>query len=84
MELLKPRIKPILVRGSLYYCEGDRANSIIRLRKEIREEFLESMRKNIKYQMEYYRTKEEFESRMKKLFDEGKLPFLLLLYKGDE
>ena len=84
MQLLKPRVKPILVNGNLYYCEGDRSNSIIRLRKEIRQEFLEDMRKSVKYQMEYYRTKEEFQSRVKKLVDAGSLPFLLFLYEGEK
>ena len=84
MQPLKPRVKPILVKGNLYYCEGDRSNSIIRLRKEIRQEFLEDMRKNIKYQMEYYRTKEEFQMRAKKLSESGNIPFLLILYQDEE
>ena len=84
MEPLKPRIKPILVKGKLYYCEGDRSNSIIRLKREIRDEFLENIRKNIKYQIEYYRTKQELKERMENLMNGDQLPFLLFLYRDEK
>ncbi|MBL7148267.1 MAG: hypothetical protein ISS82_05570 [Nanoarchaeota archaeon] len=84
MELLKPKVRPICVKGRLYYCEGDRANSVIRLRKEIRQEFLDHSRKNIAYQMEYYRTKEEFKNRMDKLMEDNILPFIMFLFEEKE
>ena len=84
MELLKPKIRPICVKGNLYYCESDRGNSIIRLKKEIRNEFIENSKKDIKYQMEYYRTKEEFRLRVDKLMENDKLPFILFLFEGEK
>ena len=34
--------------------------------------------------LEYYRTKDEFQSRVKKLVDAENLPFLLILYDGEK
>jgi len=84
MHLLKPRLNPIKVEGKLYYCEGDRSNSIIRLKKEIRKEFVDSSKKDIKYIMEYYRTKEEFQSRVNNLVKEENLPFILFLFRDEK
>ena len=83
MELIQPKTKPIFVKGKIYYNESDRANTVIRLKRAIREEFLDHSRRNVAYQMEYYRTKEEFKDRMEKLMESNSLPFIMFLY-GDK
>ena len=81
MELIQPKTKPIFVKGKIYYNESDRANTVIRLKRAIREEFLDHSRRNVAYQMEYYRTKEEFKDRMEKLMESNVLPFIMFLYE---
>jgi len=81
MDFLKPKTKPIQVNGRIYYSECDRANTVIRLKRVIREEFLDNARKKVAYQMEYYRTKEEFKNRVDKLMDKNIMPFIMFLYE---
>ena len=81
--ILAPSLKPIKKEGSLYYCETDKARSIIRLGRKITEEFSDLKgKKPIRYVLEYYRSDEEFVRRVKKMVKENEgLPFLLFLEK---
>ena len=85
-NILKPRIKPILVEGRLSYNENVRCNNILRFKKEIREQFSDLQGKTnlISYRMEYYRTEEELKARLHEIIsNKTGLPFLLFLQKGD-
>ena len=84
-ESLKPKLRPdaIKVKGRLYYCVSDRSNTLIRLKRPIREEFSDLNGKDslISYKMEYYKDSEEFRKRINELIKKGEIPFLLNLYK---
>jgi len=84
-SILTPDLKPIKKNGSLYYCETDRARTIIRLGKSISNEFSDLQgKKPIKYTLEYYRDNKQFHKRVKKVVNENEgLPFLLFLVKEE-
>jgi hypothetical protein len=78
----------INVEGKLIYCERDQAWNLLRLKKEVLNEFyqLKEMRSKFSYHMVYYRTYEELEKAVKELKKKGELalPFLVFLYKDEE
>ena len=85
-NIIKPKVKPIIVHGKLSYNENVRCNNILRFKKEIREEFDDLQGKNhlIGYSMEYYRTGNELLNRVSQIKnDNSGLPFLLFLFKEE-
>jgi len=87
MYSLKPIKGPIIVNGSLYYDESDRARTRIRLKKPIVNEFtqLKNFKAKLRYRMEYHRTISTLKKRMKKIENgEEGIPFLLFLYEVKE
>ena len=86
-KTLVPR-KVIDSNGSMYYDEKSQAWGIIRLKSELIKEFpqLKEKRSKFSYQIEYYRTIEEFEKFVKELKkkDGETLPVLMFLYKEPE
>ena len=84
--VIKPTIKPIIVKGKLSYNENVRCNNILRFKKEIRNEFDDLQGRNglIAYRMEYYRIEEELLERVNQIIKEKiGIPFLLFLFKED-
>jgi len=75
-------------KGSMYYDDKSRAWGIIRLRSELLNEFpqLKERTSKFSYQIEYYRTLEEFEKLIKKLKKEKAefLPVLMWMFKEKE
>jgi len=73
------------IQGKMIYCERDHSWNLIRLKKEILNEFyqLKEMRAKFSYHMLYYRTYEELEKTVKELKkkDNIPLPFLMFFYK---
>ena len=85
--ILQPKVKPILVEGRLSYNENVRCNNILRLRREIREEFqdLQGKVNLIGYRMEFYRTGRELQRRVAEIMNAKMgLPFLLFIFKEDK
>ncbi len=86
-EFLKPKEYPIVINGSLNYCERNKSNSIIILQKEIRLEFtdLTKKTKKTKYRLEYFRDDYiKFFERTKEIIKAKKgIPMLLFLYKEE-
>ena len=84
MYTLKPKIKPLIVNGKLYYDETCRAKSLIRLKKEIVNEFedLKEPTKSIGYKLEYHRNHKKLQKRIDEITkkEEG-VPFLLFIYE---
>ena len=82
--------KPLLPRncididGKILYSEGDQAWNLIRLKKEVLNEFYQLKEKRLKfsYQMIYYRVYEDLEKAIKELKKQNKaLPVILWLYQ---
>ena len=84
--ILKANIKPIRIKGRLYYCYADRGNTLIRLKREIREIFSDFNEKDnlIEYTMEYYRSFEELFNRLNDFKEKGIIPLLLNFYKKEK
>ena len=82
--ILQPKVKPLIVEGRLSYNENVRCNNILRLKREIREEFSDLQGKTnlIGYRMEFYRTTEELRKCIEDIVHNNQcLPFLLYLFK---
>jgi hypothetical protein len=84
-SILVPELKPLIKQGRLYYCETDKARTIIRLGKRIAEEFSDLQGKSpISYNLEYYRSNEDFIGRIREMIKKNsELPFLLFLEKEE-
>jgi hypothetical protein len=84
---LTPR-NVIDIKGRMIYCERDHSWNLIRLKKEVLNEFyqLKEMRSKFSYHMVYYRSYEELEKALKELKKNRDiaLPFLVFLYKEKE
>jgi len=83
---IQPKLKPLIVQGKLSYNENVRCNNILRLKKEIREEFfdLNGNHQLMSYRMEFYRTEAELQKRINEIIlAKTGLPFLLFFY-GEE
>ena len=82
LEVLVPKLEPIIVKGKLQYHESSRSRSILRLRKRVRKVFqdLDGREALIGYQMEYYHKMEELLDRLEEI-PEGAMPFLFFLVK---
>ncbi|MBI2449630.1 hypothetical protein HYV49_05015 [Candidatus Pacearchaeota archaeon] len=80
---LLPR-KCVDINGKILYSEGDQAWNLIRLKKDVLNEFYQLKEKRLKfsYQMIYYRVYEDLEKAIKGLKKQNKaLPVLLWLYQ---
>jgi len=86
MYTLTPKPKPLIVDGTISYSESSRARNVIRLKKQIINEFedLKDRNKDINYKLEYYRNFDKLQARIDKLANnqEG-IPFLLFIYSKD-
>lgn len=83
-KVLQPRRTPLNMKGRISYRETDQAWNLIKLRREILNEFadLKEKRSKFLYQMIFYRTYAELEAYVKKIKKEGSaLPILLFLEK---
>lgn len=72
------------IEGKMIYCERDQAWNLLRLKKEVLNDFyqLKGMRSKFSYHMVYYRTYEELEKAIKGLKKNNvALPFLVFLYE---
>jgi len=86
-RILRPVKKPTNLRGRVYYDSPNGAWSIIRLRKEIVNDFseLKEKRSSFSYQMVFYQTPQELEKAIREMRKEDKpLPILLFLVKDEE
>jgi len=83
-KTLSPR-KLINSEGKILYSEGFQAWNIIRLKKELFEEFpeLKEKRSKFSYKLIFHRTPEEFEKAVKELKkrNEEVMPLMLWLFK---
>ena len=82
MKPLSPK-KLIDIQGKIAYAEGFQAWNLIRLKKEIIDEFpqLREKRSSFLYRVVFHRTHEELLKEIKKLRNYDVMPMLLLLYK---
>ena len=83
-KVLQPRRTPLNIKGRISYRETDQAWNLIKLRREILNEFadLKEKRSKFLYQMIFYRTYAELEAYVKKIKkNESALPILLFLEK---
>ena len=86
MYTLKPKPKPLIVKGKVSYNENSRAKNVIRLKKEVVDEFsdLKDFKRDIGYKLEYHRNFRTLEKRIGELKNNGAMPFLLFLYEEKE
>ena len=83
-KVLQPRRTPLNIKGRISYRECDQAWNLIKLKRELLNEFadLKEKRSRFSYQMMFYRTCEELEAYVKKIKKDGSaLPILLFLEK---
>ena len=80
--ILTPKLRPLIVNGSIYYNDKDGYYNLLRLKKQILNEFMELNNKNVSpaYRMEIYRSGEQLLRRIEKLENEKRLPILLFFY----
>lgn len=71
------------IEGNVAYAEGFQAWNLIRLKKEIIDEFpqLREKRSRFTYQMIFHRTYKELLKTIKKLKNNDVMPMLMFLYK---
>jgi hypothetical protein len=89
MEKTPSEKKPLVprnfldVEGKIIYSEGDQAWNLIRLRKEILNEFHQLKEKSSKfsYKILYFRNFEEFQAEFKKIKKGEVLPMLVWFYR---
>jgi hypothetical protein len=70
--------------GKMHYSESSQAWNVLKLKKELFEEFpdLKQKRSAFSYELTYFRDLKELEQTIKKLDKEGnKVPILMWLYK---
>jgi|SRR3989344_6667538 len=81
-SILTPRINPLVLDGSVYYNDKEHCNNIIRLKKNLLNEFNQLNNSNsLAYRMELYRDTKQIMDRIIELGKEGKLPILLFFYQ---
>jgi len=84
---LTPR-KKIQVEGKVSYSESSQAWNIIKLKKELFEEFpqLKEKRASFSYRMEFFRDEEELDNFYKRFkgSKEKVMPILMFLYKEEK
>jgi len=85
-EMKKQPLAPkriIDVEGKLAYAEGFQSWNILRLKKEIVNEFpaLKEKRSEFSYKLMFFRTFEDFSNTIKELKNEEVMPMVLWLYK---
>ena len=86
IKFITPKKDSLKINGDLSYGEGQRAWSVLRIKKEILSEFsqLKKRRENFGYQMLFCRESKDFEKEVRKLKKEGKvLPILLWFYQKE-
>ena len=71
------------INGKLAYAEGFQSWNILRLKKEIVDEFpqLKEKRSNFSYKMIFCRDHEELLTHIKKLKSDSVMPMLMWMYK---
>lgn len=81
-KALAPK-KIIDVEGKLAYAEGFQSWNILRLKKEIVNEFpqLKEKRSNFSYKLIFCRNHEELLNHIKKLKNDSVMPMLMWMYK---
>ena len=81
---LSPR-SIIDLEGNIAYAEGFQAWNLIRLKKEIIDEFpqLREKRSKFKYRIVFHRTYEELLKAVKRLKSDEVMPMLMFLYRED-
>ena len=74
------------IDGKLAYAEGFQSWNVIRLKKEIVDEFpqLKEKRSTFSYRLLFSRTYEDLLNAIKKLKDEEVMPMILWMYKESE
>ncbi|MFH0808708.1 MAG: hypothetical protein V1888_03800 [archaeon] len=79
---LAPRTR-INSEGKVHYSESAQAWNVLKLKKEMFEEFpqLKEKRSKFSYKLTYYRSPKELEKEMKELVGKQVMPVLLFLYK---
>jgi len=83
-KVLQPKKTTLNIKGRISYTEADQAWNMIKLKKELLNEFtdLKEKRSKFLYQMLFYRTYAELEKLVKKMKkEESALPILLFLEK---
>jgi len=81
-KLLAPK-KIIDIDGKLAYAEGFQSWNVLRLKKEIINEFpaLKEKRSSFSYKLMFFRTFEDLRNTVNKLKNEDVMPIMLWLYK---
>ena len=81
-QTLTPRTI-INVEGKLAYAEGFQSWNLLRLKKEIVDEFpaLKEKRSAFSYKLMFFRTFQDLQDAVKKLKNEDVMPMVLWLYK---
>jgi len=85
-QILIPKSKPLIIDGIVSYSETCRARSIIRLKKDVINEFndLKNRDKLIRYKLEYYRGPRRLQKRVNEITENGGgIPFLLFIYSEE-
>lgn len=77
MATLQPKIRPIISEGKLYFCETSRANSIIRLKNKIINEFPALKTSKPNYHLEVFHSYSMLDQRLHDLKKDGVIPMLL-------
>lgn len=83
-KVLQPTKTTLNIRGKISYRETEQAWNIIKLKKELLNEFsaLKEKRSSFSYQMLFYRTYDELEMLVRKMKREkSPLPLILFLQK---
>jgi len=83
-RILQPTKTPLNIKGRISYRESEQAWNVIKLKKELINEFsvLREKRSSFSYQMLFYRTYDELEKAVRKMKREkSPLPILLFLQK---
>ena len=80
--ILTSKLKPLIVNGSIYYNDKEGAHNLLRLKKDVINEFIQLNNKEVSpaYRMEFYRNSNQLLKRIEELGQEGKLPVLLFFY----
>jgi hypothetical protein len=85
-NFIEPKRNPIKTNGKVSYWDGQRAWSIIRLKKEIINEFpqLKDRSSPVGYQLRFYREFEELEKALKRIKKESGVPPVLFWFFKDK
>ena len=85
-KILRPTKEAVVVRGKLFYSEGDRAWTNLRLKKEILQEYpyLKERRSSFVYFMKMHRSHEELKKELAELEKQGAIPIIFFLARDDK